>query len=232
MEASGTAPRPRGTLFVTATPIGNLEDITLRALRVLREVDLIACEDTRQTVKILNKYGIRKKLMSYYQARERQKVPVVLQALEEGRDVALVSDSGTPALSDPGFPLVREAVRRGFRVVPVPGPCALTAAICASGLPTHRFLFVGFPPPKREAMKKWLRALQEEEGTLILYLPARNAGHFLEAAQEIFGEREIVIAREITKVHEDFLRGTAKTILERSKESLFRGEMTILIHGK
>jgi len=172
MEASGSAPRPRGTLFVTATPIGNLEDITLRTLRVLREVDLIACEDTRQTVKILNKYGIRKKLMSYYQARERQKVPVVLQALEEGRDVALVSDSGTPTLSDPGFPLVREAVRRGFRVVPVPGPCALTAAICASGLPTHRFLFVGFPPPKREAMKKWLRALQEEEGTLILYLRA------------------------------------------------------------
>jgi 16S rRNA (cytidine1402-2'-O)-methyltransferase len=232
MEPSGPPSRPRGTLFITATPIGNLEDISLRALRILREVDFIACEDTRQTVKILNKYGIRKKLISYYQARERQKLPALLQALEEGRSVALVSDAGTPAISDPGFPLVREAVRRGLRVVPVPGPCALTAALSASGLPTHRFLFVGFPPPKLEAMKKWLRALHDEEGTLILYLPARKAAVFLGAVEEVFGQRELVVAREMTKIHEEFLRGTAKAIRDEAVKTLVKGEMTILIQGK
>lgn len=232
METSRPAPSAGGTLYVLATPIGNLEDITLRALRILREVDIIACEDTRQTVKILNKYGIRKKLMSFYQARERQKAPALLQALDEGKDVALVSDSGTPAISDPGFPLVRDAVQRGLRVVPIPGPCALTAALSASGLPTHRFLFVGFPPPKEGALKKWLRALQDEESTLILYLPARKTEMFLSAVEEVLGDRALVIAREITKIHEQFLRGTAKTIRTGAASLTLKGEMTILIHGK
>ena len=232
MDASGPAARPRGTLYIVATPIGNLEDVTLRALRILREVAFIACEDTRQTVKLLNKYGIRNKLVSYYQARERQKLPGLLQALEEGRNVALVSDAGTPGVSDPGFPLVREAVRRGLRVVPVPGPCALTAALSAAGLPTNRFLFLGFPPPKPAALKKWLLALRDEEGTMIVYLPARKAGIFLEAVQEVLGDREIVLARELTKIHEVFLRGTTRALLERSDESFFKGELTVLMSGK
>jgi len=232
MDPSRPAPAAGGTLYIIATPIGNLEDISLRALRLLREVDLIACEDTRQTVKILNRHGIRNKLMSFYQARERQKAPDLLQALEEGRNVALVSDAGTPAISDPGFPLVRDAVCRGIRVVPVPGPCALTAALCASGLPTNRFLFVGFPPPKAQALRKWLRSLQDEEGTLALYLPARKARMFLEAVAEILGNREVAIAREITKIHEEFRRGTAKALLDGADETLGKGEMTILIHGR
>lgn len=231
--ASAPPPRAaRGTLYVVATPIGNLEDIGQRALRILGEVDLIACEDTRQTVKILNRHGLRTKLTSYYQGRERQKTPAILRALEEGRDAALVSDAGTPAISDPGFPLVRDAVRAGIRVVPVPGPSALTTALCASGLPTHRFLFVGFPPPKPEAMKKWLAGLKEEEGTLALYLPARKARRFLEAVLEVLGDREVVIARELTKVHEEFRRGTASSLLAGADHTLEKGELTVLIHGK
>ena len=232
METGRPEPAARGTLYVLATPIGNLEDIGLRALRLLGEVDLIACEDTRQTVKILNRHGIRTKLLSFYQARERQKAPAILQALEEGRNVALVSDAGTPAISDPGFPLVRDAVRRGIRVVPIPGPCALTAALCASGLPTHRFLFVGFPPPKAGALRKWLSALRDEEGTLALYLPARRARSFLEAVLEVLGDREVVIAREITKIHEEFRRGKAQALLDGADEALGKGEMTVLIHGR
>jgi 16S rRNA (cytidine1402-2'-O)-methyltransferase len=232
MDASRPAARLRGTLYIVATPIGNLEDVTLRALRILREVAFIACEDTRQTVKLLNKYGIRNKLVSYYQARERQKLPGLLQALEDGRNVALVSDAGTPGVSDPGFPLVREAIRRGLRVVPVPGPCALAAALCAAGLPTNRFLFLGFPPPKPAALKKWLLALRDEKGTMIVYLPARKAGVFLEAVQEILGDRDVVLARELTKIHEVFLRGTARELLERVDDFLFKGELTVLINGK
>ncbi|MBN2206708.1 MAG: 16S rRNA (cytidine(1402)-2'-O)-methyltransferase [Candidatus Aminicenantes bacterium] len=232
MEPAPPVPAARGTLYVVATPIGNLEDIGRRALRVLGEVDLIACEDTRRTVKILNRHGIRAKLTSYYQGREKQKAPVILRALEEGRDVALVSDAGTPAVSDPGFSLVRDAVRKGIRVVPVPGPCALTAALCASGLPTHRFLFVGFPPPKAEALKKWLKALEDEEGTLALYLPARKVRRFLEAVFEILGDREVVLAREITKIHEEFRRGTVKELLETADDVLEKGELTVLIHGR
>jgi 16S rRNA (cytidine1402-2'-O)-methyltransferase len=232
MDPARPAPAAGGTLYVVATPIGNLEDIGLRALRLLGEVDLVACEDTRQTVKILNRHGIRAKMTSYYQARERQKAPALLQALEEGRNVALVSDAGTPGISDPGFPLIREAVRRGIRVVPVPGPCALTAALCASGLPTDRFLFVGFPPPKPLALRKWLAGLRDEKGTLALFLPSRKARTFLEAVLEVLGNREMVIAREITKVHEEFRRGSAEAMLAGADESLARGELTVLIHGR
>ena len=138
-----------GRLFVVGTPIGNLEDITFRAVRVLGEVTAIACEDTRQTVKILNRFGLKKPLLSYFHPREGQRIPEIIGLLKEGRDVALVSDAGTPGISDPGFPLIREALREGIVVVPVPGPAAVTAALSAAGLPTHRFLFLGFPPPKR-----------------------------------------------------------------------------------
>ena len=220
-----------GTLYLVATPIGNLEDITLRAIRVLQEADLVACEDTRQTLKLLNKYNLRKSLISFYESREKQRIPHLLELLQSGKSIALVTDAGTPGVSDPGVRLVREAVRLRIPVVPVPGPAAAIAALAASGLPTHRFLFMGFAPPKREALRKTLLSIREEEGTVIFYLPARKIGIFLETLPADFADRLVVIAREMTKIHEEFLRGTPAELLEIAKAREFKGEVTILIHG-
>ena len=221
-----------GTLYIVATPIGNLEDITLRAVRVLKEVEAIACEDTRQTVKLLNRYEIRKRLISYFQPRERQRVPEIISLLKAGKDVALVSDAGTPGISDPGFPLIREALKEGIRVIPVPGPSAFAAALSASGLPTHRVLFAGFPPPKSEATRKLLLSLKDEEATLIFYLPVRRIPEFLHLILETLGDRRMVIAREITKIHEEFIRGAARDLLEAALKRTFKGEATVLIEGR
>jgi len=221
-----------GTLYIVATPIGNLEDITLRALRVLKEVAAIACEDTRQTVKLLNKFEFRKELISYFQPQEARRIPLILDILKKGKDVALVSDSGTPGISDPGFRLVREALREGIEVVPVPGPSAAVTALCASGLSTHRFLFVGFPPPKKEAQRKTLLALKDESATLVFYLPARKAAEFLRAILETLGSRDVVIAREITKIHEEFLRGRTEDVLKSIDNKVLKGEITVLVSGK
>ncbi|HSA95016.1 MAG TPA: 16S rRNA (cytidine(1402)-2'-O)-methyltransferase [Acidobacteriota bacterium] len=220
-----------GRLFIVATPIGNLEDITLRALRVLGEVAAIACEDTRQTLKLLNRYNIRKPLISYYQPRERQRVPEIVRMLKDGRDVALVSDAGTPGISDPGFPLIRAALKEGIPVVPIPGPAAVTAALSAAGLPTHRFLFAGFPPPKKTGLKKSLRALRGEEATLVFYLPTRRIPEFLAAVLETMGDRRIVLARELTKVHEEFIRGQASELADRLTGKALKGEATVLVEG-
>jgi 16S rRNA (cytidine1402-2'-O)-methyltransferase len=221
----------QGTLFIVATPIGNLEDISLRALRILKEVEAVACEDTRRTVKLLNAYDIRKRLISYFQPRERQRVPEIIALLKAGKDVALVSDAGTPGISDPGFPLIREALKEGMNVVPIPGPSALSAALSASGLPTHRVLFAGFPPPKKEATRKTLASLRDEEATLVFYLPVRRIPEFLAAVLETLGDRRTVIAREMTKLHEEFIRGTASELLEAAGKRTFKGEATVLIHG-
>jgi 16S rRNA (cytidine1402-2'-O)-methyltransferase len=223
--------RPTGRLFVVGTPIGNLEDITFRAVRVLGEVAAVACEDTRQTVKILNRFGLKKPLISYYQPREGRRIPEIIGMLKAGRDVALVSDAGTPGISDPGFPLIREALKEGITVVPVPGPSAATAALSASGLPTHRFLFVGFPPPKRTGLRKFLGALKAEDATLVFYLPTRRAREFLEAVSEIMGERRVVIARELTKVHEEFFRGRAGELAGALGSRVLKGEATVLVEG-
>jgi 16S rRNA (cytidine1402-2'-O)-methyltransferase len=220
-----------GRLFVVATPIGNLEDITLRALRVLGEVAAIACEDTRQTLKLLNRYGIRKPLISYYQPREGQRVPEIVRMLKEGRDVALVSDAGTPGISDPGFPLIRAALKDGITVVPVPGPSAVATALSAAGLPTHRFLFAGFPPPKRSGLRKRLEALSGEEATLVFYLPTRRITDFLAAVVDVLGDRRVVIARELTKVHEEFLRGKAAELAAALEGRPLKGEATVLVEG-
>jgi 16S rRNA (cytidine1402-2'-O)-methyltransferase len=221
-----------GTLYVVATPVGNLEDITLRAIRILKEVEAIACEDTRQTAKLLNKYEIRKRLISYFQPRERRRIPEIVSLLKAGRDVALVSDAGTPGISDPGFPLIREALKEGIRVIPVPGPSAFAAALSASGLPTHRALFAGFPPPKSEATRKLLLSLKDEEATLIFYLPVRRIPEFLHLILETLGDRRMVIAREITKIHEEFIRGAARDLLEAALKRTFKGEATVLIEGR
>lgn len=221
-----------GRLFVVATPIGNLEDITLRALRVLGEVAAIACEDTRQTLKLLNRYGLRKPLLSYYQPREGRRVPEIVRMLKEGRDVALVSDAGTPGISDPGFPLIRAALKEGLPVVPVPGPSAVTAALSAAGLPTHRFLFAGFPPPKTAGLRKSLAALEAEKATLVFYLPTRRLPEFLAAVTEVLGDRRVVVARELTKIHEEFLRGTAGELAAAVADRPLKGEATILVEGR
>jgi 16S rRNA (cytidine1402-2'-O)-methyltransferase len=220
-----------GRLFVVGTPIGNLEDITLRALRVLGEVAAIACEDTRQTLKILNRHGIRRPLISYYQPHEGRRIPEILRLLEEGRDVALVSDAGTPGVSDPGFPLIRAALKEGITVVPIPGPSAVTAALAASGLPTHRFCFAGFPPPKRTGLRKLLGSLSREEATLIFFVPTRKLPEFLAAVFETLGDRKVVVARELTKIHEEFLRGTASELAAALGGKALKGEATILVEG-
>jgi 16S rRNA (cytidine1402-2'-O)-methyltransferase len=221
----------KGTLFIVATPIGNLEDVTLRALRVLKEVEAVACEDTRQTIKILNSYDIRKRLISYFHPRERQRIPEIIALLKAGKDVALVSDAGTPGISDPGFPLIREALKEGMNVVPIPGPSALAAALSAAGLPTHRVLFAGFPPPKKEATRKLLASLKDEEATLVFYLPVRRIPEFLAAILETLGDRRTVIARELTKIHEEFIRGAASELIEAAGKRTFKGEATVLVHG-
>jgi 16S rRNA (cytidine1402-2'-O)-methyltransferase len=211
----------RGRLFVVATPIGNLEDLSFRALRVIREVEAVACEDTRQTLKLLARYKIQKKLISYYQPKEGQKIPRILALLEGGKDIALVSDSGTPGISDPGYPLIREALRQGIR-----------AALSASGLPTHRFLFLGFPPPKKEKTRKLILSLREEEGTLVFYLPIRRLAEFLALAEEILGDREAAVARELTKIHEEFFRGPLGRLRKDIGMKELRGETTVLIQGR
>ena len=221
-----------GRLFIVATPIGNLDDLTFRAVEVLRSVFLIACEDTRHTRKLLNRYEITKKLISYYEPKEKQKIPIIIQHLKEGKDVALVSDAGTPGISDPGFPLIRKAIEEGISVSPIPGASAATVALCASGLPTHKFLFLGFPPPKKIAAGKLLRSLSEETATLIFYLPPRKLEFFLQSVWDSLGDRQVVLARELTKIHEEFVRGTAQEILQQLHSASFKGEATLLIEGK
>ncbi|MFP4082566.1 MAG: 16S rRNA (cytidine(1402)-2'-O)-methyltransferase [Candidatus Aminicenantes bacterium] len=222
----------RGKLYIVATPIGNLEDLTLRALKILKQVPFIACEDTRHTRKLLNRYHLKKKLISYYHPKETQKVPKIIHLLDQGRDVALVSDAGTPGVSDPGYPLIRKAIREGMEIVPVPGASALTAALSSSGLPTHRFLFIGFPPSKKEATRKLLHSLIEEKGTLIFYLPTRKLLLFLSLIHEIMGNRQVVVAREMTKIHEEFIRGPAQKLREIIQNRKLKGEVTLLVEGR
>ncbi len=221
-----------GTLYVVATPLGNLEDISLRALRILRDVSAIACEDTRKTIKILNKYNIKKRLISYFHPKEHQKVPKLLSILQQGEDLALVSDAGTPGISDPGYPLIQEALARGIRVVPVPGPSAVAAALSASGLPTHEFHFLSFPSPKKHAVKKMLDTVKNGKATLVFYIPARKVPSFLHLIRETLGERKTVIAREMTKLYEEFLRGTPSELLSETEKIEIKGEVTLLVAGR
>ncbi|MBA7651181.1 Ribosomal RNA small subunit methyltransferase I [subsurface metagenome] len=231
MQGENSALKPSGDLYVVATPIGNLEDLTFRALRTLGEVSVIVCEDTRRTRKLLNKYSIKKKLISYYHPKENQKIPQIISLLKQGKNVALVTDSGTPGISDPGYPLIREAITQGIKIIPIPGPAAITAALSVAGLPTHRFLFLGFLPPKKEATKKLLVSLKNEKATLVFYLPTRKLLSFLDLTRETIGNRQIVIAREMTKIYEEFLRGTTEELLKKLEEKKLKGEATVLISG-
>jgi 16S rRNA (cytidine1402-2'-O)-methyltransferase len=219
-----------GTLYLVATPIGNLEDITLRALRVLREASLIACEDTRHTRVLLDHYGIKTKLTSYHEHNERERAEQLSALLLEGQSIALVSDAGTPAISDPGFRLARLAAERGAQVVPIPGPTAFVAALVASGLPTDEFFFAGFLPARSTQRRARLTEMRELSSTLVFYEAPHRVAESLRDAREILGEREAVVARELTKLHEEFARGRLSELAERfGSQDAARGEMVVII---
>jgi 16S rRNA (cytidine1402-2'-O)-methyltransferase len=220
-----------GTLYVIATPIGNLEDITLRALRILREeVVAIACEDTRQTRKLLEHYEITKPLISYHEHNEASRAAEIVESLEGGDSVALVSDAGTPLVSDPGYRVVKAAIQRGFNVVPVPGASAVLAALAGSGLPTDEFRFIGFFPSKAGARRRALTEILNAPGTVVAYESPHRILDTLTEMAEVLGSGPVVLAREITKIHEEFLRGSAQEIREElAKRASIKGEITLII---
>jgi len=219
-----------GTLYLVATPIGNLADITHRALQILKDVDLIACEDTRHTHKLLQHYGITTKTVSYHEHNEQQRTPQLVDQLKQGSDIAVVSDAGTPSISDPGYRLVRAAIENGVAVVPVPGPSALISALIAAGLPTDEFFFAGFLPSRTNARRTRLSELRTVPGTLIFYEAPHRLATTLKDAYEILGERDAVVARELTKLHEEIKRGRLSELASYFEDgNKARGEIVLLI---
>ena len=222
----------KGTLYIVSTPIGNLEDITLRALRTLKEVDLIAAEDTRHTSLLLKHFGIRTPLTSYFEGNELKKREFILSRLKQGDQIALVSDAGTPGISDPGFRLIRLAIENRIPVVPIPGPSAVIAALSAAGLPTDAFLFRGFLPHKSKKRRDLLQQLGEVKETLIFYESPHRISETLQDIFDILGDREIVLTRELTKVYEEILRGKVSEIQNQITGRKMKGEITLVISGK
>jgi 16S rRNA (cytidine1402-2'-O)-methyltransferase len=218
-----------GTLYIVATPIGNLEDMTFRAVRILKESALIAAEDTRHSRKLLAHFGITTPLTSYYDHNQALKGERILATLLEGKQVALISDAGTPCISDPGYQLVRDALSAGITVVPIPGACAAIAALSAAGLPTNAFTFAGFPPNKEGKRRSFLVSLASAQGTVVLYEAPHRLKATLADIAAVLGERRVVVARELTKLHEEFLQGTASTLQEQLPEDRERGELVILV---
>ena len=221
----------KGTLYVVSTPIGNLKDITFRAVEVLNEVDLVAAEDTRHSRKLFSKYGIKTRLTSYYGAKEEIKGEEVLKELRRGKKVALISDAGTPGISDPGYFLIKNAAQEGHEVISIPGASALVSALTISGLPTARFVFEGFLPPKAGARKKRLEFLKNEERTIVFYESPGRTLKTLPDMLEIFGDRKAALARELTKIHEEVVRGNISDIIEYFGENRVRGEVAIIVTG-
>jgi 16S rRNA (cytidine1402-2'-O)-methyltransferase len=229
MDNASLVPQP-GHLYVVATPIGNLADLTERARAILGAVDLVACEDTRTTGAMLTRLGIRRELFAYHEHNEAEAAEFLALRLAEGRTVAVVSDAGTPGISDPGFRLVRACRRRGLPVVPVPGASALTAVLCASGLPTNGFLFVGFLPPKASARLAFIERHRDFAYTLALYESCHRIAKFVDEIVETLGrDRVLCVAREVTKIHETFLTGPAAEVRDRLAKSSLKGEFVVLI---
>lgn len=221
-----------GYLYVVATPLGNLEDFTLRAQRILKEVDLIACEDTRRTKKLLSHFSIQTGCTSYHEHNEETKTPHLLRLLEKGKNIALVSDAGTPLLSDPGYRLVLGCRDRGISVYPVPGPAAVTAALSVSGLPTDRFVFVGFLPRRTAQRRSRLQEIFQFDATLLFYLSPHGLAATLKQILEVLGNRRAFLIREMTKIHESHHFGTLREILETIQGSPSRGEYTLVVEGQ
>jgi 16S rRNA (cytidine1402-2'-O)-methyltransferase len=221
-----------GVLYLVSTPIGNLEDITLRALGVLKEVDLLAAEDTRHTGILLKHYNLHKSIISYHDFNKDKKASVLIEQLKSGKSVAVISDAGTPGISDPGYLLVKLAIQENIKVVPIPGASAFLSALVVSGLPTDKFVFEGFLSPKSGKRRKRLEELQEEKRTLILYESPHRFAKTLADISEILGQRKIVIARELTKKFEEIIRGTPDEIIQSFGERKIKGELVILIEGK
>ncbi|MBI5103145.1 MAG: 16S rRNA (cytidine(1402)-2'-O)-methyltransferase [Nitrospirae bacterium] len=222
----------KGILYIVSTPIGNLEDITFRALRVLKEADVIAAEDTRHTLKLLNHYGVSKPLISYWGEKEKVKADETLEILHSGRSVALVSDAGTPGISDPGNLLIRKAIEAGLEVVPVPGPTALVAALSLSGLNTSEFVFIGFLPAKLSSRTALLGKLSLEKRTVVIYEAPHRIVDTMSEMAEIFAGRKTVVTKELTKFFEETYRGTPSEILSRLEDSKIAGEYVIVIEGR
>jgi len=221
----------KSALYIISTPIGNLEDITIRALHLLKSVDLIAAEDTRHTQHLLTKYGVPTILTSYHDHNKEEKTPVLVHRLKEGQSIALVCDAGTPGISDPGFYLIRRCIEEGIPTIPIPGPTAATAALIVSGLPTDTFLFVGFLPKKHAARLNRLALCKDTPATLILYESPYRLAKTLQDCLEVLGNRRAVIARELTKVFEEVMRGSLEELLTRLQAKPCRGEVTLVIEG-
>jgi len=222
----------QGTLYIVSTPIGNREDITLRALRILKEVDLIAAEDTRHTSLLLRHFGIHTPLTSYFEGNEFKKKEFILSKLKQGHRVALVSDAGTPGISDPGFRLIQTAIENEVPILPIPGPSAVIAALSVSGLPSDAFLFRGFLPHKMKKRRDLLKELEDVRETLIFYESPHRISETLKDIYEVLGDREIVLTRELTKIYEEILRGKVSEIQTQMGGRKLKGEITLVISGK
>ena len=221
-------PLKKGTLYIVSTPIGNLKDITYRAVEILNSVTTIAAEDTRHTKKLLNHYNIETKMISYFEYNRGLRIPQIMNLLESGNDIALVTDAGTPGISDPAYKLIRSAIQNDIKVESIPGPSAFLSALVVSGLPTDRFLFIGFLPPKKGRMKKLLE-LVSMEATLIFYENPKKIVKTLSDIAEYLGDRPTVVCRELTKIHEEIIRGTTTDLISYFNEYQCRGECVILI---
>ena len=219
----------KGKLYIVATPIGNLEDITIRALNVLKEVDLIAAEDTRHTLKLLNHYEITKPLISYHRHNEETKKEVLIEKLKNGENIAIVSDAGTPGICDPGEEVIKQAIEEKIEIIPIPGACAFVNALICSGIDTKEFAFLGFLPLNKKLRKEKLNEIEKETKTTIIYEAPHKLKTTLEDLREILGNRKIVLARELTKIHEEFIRGTVEEIISKTDD--LKGEFVIIIEG-
>lgn len=221
----------KGTLYIVSTPVGNLEDITLRAIRILGEVDIIAVEDTRHSVKLLNHLGIRKPMISYWREKEQVRSDEITKRLHAGQSIALISDAGTPGISDPGAVLIKKAIEENIQIVSIPGPSAFVAALSVSGLPTDQFTFLGFLPSRTAQRQKFLREVYLEQRTLIFYEAPHRIVNTLLDMSHIFGERRSALVKEITKYHEDVVRGSITEIIEEVQKTTIAGEYVIIVEG-
>lgn len=219
----------KGHLYIVATPIGNLEDITLRAINILKNVDIIAAEDTRHTLKLLNHFEISKPLISYHRHNEDTKTEILIKELINGKDIALVSDAGTPGICDPGEEIIKECIEQNIEVIPIPGACAMINALICSGISTKEFIFIGFLPLNKKLRKEKLEEIQKANKTLILYEAPHKLESTLKDLKPILEDRKIVLAREITKIHEEFIRGDIEFLIEKSKE--IKGEIVLIIEA-